>query len=334
MRVALALIVTLALFVVALLPGVGVPARWRRARERRHRALVEDALKCVHAAELRGALATPESLAGRLRLRVARTLDLVAHMEARGLIRTTGAGIALTSSGQEIAVRVIRAHRLLERYLADELQMPLEAIHAAADRQEHSVTPEDAAELEARLGYPTHDPHGDPIPKADGQLASLDAIVLSEQPVGQPAVIVHLEDEPPELFRQIVAAGLEPGMRIEVLDASANQIVIWNGDREHVLSPVAAGNIFVAALPQPAAPVIRLTALGPGTQGRVVALRSQGLTRRRLLDLGMTPGAIVERVFTSPFGEPTAYRVRGALIALREEQANQVEIEPLAHIAA
>ena len=152
------------------------------------------------------------------------------------------------------------------------------------------VTPEDAAELEARLGYPTHDPHGDPIPKADGQLASLEAIALSEQPIGHPAVIVHLEDEPPELFRQIVAAGLEPGMRIEVLDASANQLVIWDGDREHVLSPVAAGNIFVAPLPQPAAPVVRLTALEPGTQGRVVALRSQGLTRRRLLDLGDDTG--------------------------------------------
>ena len=332
--VALVLIAALTLLVLALLPGVGLPARWHRARERRHRALVEDALKCVHSAELRGALATPESLAGRLRLRVARAVDLVADMEARGLIRTTGTGITLTSSGQEIAVRVIRAHRLLERYLADELRMPLEAVHAAADRREHTVTPQDAAELDARLGYPTHDPHGDPIPKANGELASQEAIALSEQPIGHQAVVVHLEDEPPELFRQILAAGLEPGMRIEVLDASANQLVIWNGDREHTLSPVAAGNVFVMALPRPTAPVVRLTALGPGTQGRVVALRSQGLTRRRLLDLGMTAGVIVERAFTSPFGEPTAYRVRGALIALREEQANQIEIEPLGRVAA
>lgn len=334
MMVALGLIAALALFVVALLPGVGLPARWYRARERRHRALVEDALKYLHGAELRGTLATPESLAGRLRLRVAPTLDLVGEMEAHGLIRTTGAGIALTSSGQEIAVRIVRAHRLLERYLADELRMPLEAIHAVADRREHSVTHEEAAELDARLGYPTHDPHGDPIPKPDGRVASVEAVALSDQPIGHPAVIVHLEDEPPELFRQIVAAGLEPGMRIEVLDASAKQLVIWNGDREHMLSPVAAGNVFVAPLPQPAAPIVRLTALEPGTQGRVVALRSRGLTRRRLLDLGMTPGAVIERAFTSPFGEPTAYRVRGALIALRVEQANQIEIERLGRVVA
>lgn len=334
MLIALGLIAALALFVLVWLPGVGLLARSGQNRERRHRAVVEDALKYLHAAELRGAPATPESLAGHLRLRVAATLELVAEMEARGLIRTTGAGLALTSSGQEIAVRVIRAHRLLERYLADELQMPLEAIHVAADRREHTVTPEDAAALDARLGYPRHDPHGDPIPKADGQLAAVEAIALTDQPIGQPAVIVHLEDEPPELFRQIAAAGLEPGMRIEVLAMSAKQLVIWNGDREHVLSPVAAGNIFVAALPQPAAPVVRLTALEAGTQGRVVALRSRRLTRRRLLDLGLTPGAVIEPAFTSPFGEPTAYRVRGALIALRQEQANQIEIEPLGRAAA
>lgn len=196
MLIALGLIAALALFVLVWLPGVGLLARSGQSRERRHRALVEDALKYLHAAELRGAPATPESLAGHLRLRVAATLELVAEMESRGLIRTTGAGLALTSSGQEIAVRVVRAHRLLERYLADELQMPLEAILVAADRREHTVTPEDAAALDARLGYPRHDPHGDPIPKADGQLAAVEATALTDQPIGQPAVIVHLEDEP------------------------------------------------------------------------------------------------------------------------------------------
>jgi Fe2+ transport system protein FeoA len=147
-------------------------------------------------------------------------------------------------------------------------------------------------------------------------------------------VIKHLEDEPPELFRQLLVAGLEPGMHVEVLDASPTHLVVWNGSREHVLSRLAAGNVSVAPLPEPAAPVMRLTSLEPGAQGRVVALRSHGLTRRRMLDLGVTPGAIIERAFTSPFGEPVAYRVRGALIALRDEQAQEVEIEPVDHKAA
>jgi DtxR family Mn-dependent transcriptional regulator len=334
MSTALIVLLMLALFVVPWLPGLDVTGRWHRNRARRRRVLVEDALKFVHGAELRGVFATPESLAGHLRRRVAATLDLVADMEAGGLIRTTSTGLALTASGQALALQVIRAHRLLERYLADELQMPLEAVHAAADQQEHGMTVEDTAALETRLGYPTHDPHGDPIPRPDGRVASVDAVALTEQPVGRPAVIVHLEDEPTELFRQIAAAGLEPGMRIEVIEASPGQLVIWNGDREHVLSPIAAGNVFVAPVTTPTAPAMRLTALAPGSVGRVVTLRSHGLARRRLLDLGVTPGALIERVFTSPFGEPTAYRVRGALIALRAEQADQIEIEPVGRAAA
>lgn len=334
MWMAFVLVLTPVLIVVTWLPRVGLVARWRRDHARRRRAVIEDALKYLHASELRDAPATPESLAGHLRRRLGVILRLLTEMEARGLTQTTGACLTLTPTGREIAVRVIRAHRLLERYFADELRMPLGAIHAAADAREHSVTVQDAAALDARLGYPTHDPHGDPIPKADGQLAPVHAIALSEQPTGHPAIIRHLEDEPPELFRQILTAGLEPGMRVEVLDASPAQLVIWNGDREHVLSPLAAGNVFVAPLPAPASPPIRLPALEPGGRGRVVALRNHGLTRRRLLDLGVTPGAIVERAFTSPFGEPTAYRVRGALIALRAEQAREIEIEPLGHEAA
>jgi Mn-dependent DtxR family transcriptional regulator/Fe2+ transport system protein FeoA len=329
----IALVATLALVLLAA-ASLTFAARWRRSREQRRRVLIEDALKYVHGAELRRTPATPESLAGQLRLGVAPTLDLIADMEAQGLIRTTGVGLTLTLSGQQIAIRIIRAHRLFERYLADELRMPLAAVHAAADRREHRMTPEEIAVLEARLGYPTYDPHGDPIPKPDGRVLPLEAVALSEQSIGKPAVIVHLEDEPPELFRQIAAAGLEPGMCIELIDATSDQLVIWDGEREHVLSPVAAGNVFVAPLPRPTAPIVRLTSLETGEQGRVVALRSHGLARRRLLDLGVTPGTMIERAFVSPFGQPAAYRVRGALIALRAEQANQIEIEPLGRASA
>jgi DtxR family Mn-dependent transcriptional regulator len=326
---ALLLVAATVILVTIFLPRSRVRARWRHVKERRRRILVEDALKLVHAGELRGSLATPESIAGRLGQRTARALELVREMEARGLVRTTGAGLTLTPEGREIAVRVIRAHRLLERYFADELRMPLESIHTAADRREHTVTVEEAAELDARLGYPSQDPHGDPIPRRDGSLSTVAGVALTEHPVGSPAVILHIEDEPPELFRQIATAGFEPGMRVEVLEASANQIVVWDGERERSLAPVAAANILVAPLPQLVAPAIRLTALQPGEQARVVALRCTGLNRRRLLDLGLTPGVTIERAFTSPLGTPTAYRVRGTLIALRPGQSSQIEIEPL-----
>ena len=318
-----------AIAVAALWPRYGFLARWRQARQLAGRAFVEDALKHIHASEERGTLATAESLAGKLNVPVRQAVDLIETIELGALVQSTGSGLVLTDAGRETALRVIRAHRLLERYLADELRMPLEEIHATADRKEHKVTEEEVAELEARLGYPHTDPHGDPIPTSAGTIEELEGSALIDWQVGTPARIVHLEDEPPELMAQMVAAGLAPGMQIEVRRVSRDQLVLWDGVCERVLAPLVASNVMVAELPHPVRPPVKLSSLEPGESGRVIALRSEGLERRRLLDLGLTPGTVVECEYPSPLGEPMAYRIRGALIALRNEQGDQIEIEPL-----
>ncbi len=330
--VALSLTLTAAL--LFLWPRLGFLARWRRARRLAGRARVEDALKHIHARELRGPLATPESLAGKLVVKVQRALDLISEMETGGLVQSTGAGVRLSADGRKLARRVIRAHRLLERYLADELRMPLEEIHATADRREHVLTEEEVDALEAQLGYPQIDPHGDPIPSSSGALEKVEATALTDWPPGRPAKIVHLEDEPPEVMAQIVAAGFAVEMQIEIVEAGERRLLIWDGERERALTPVVASNVFVAELPHPVRPPIKLSSLKPGESGRVVALRCEGFNRRRLLDLGLTPGTTVECAFPGPMGEPTAYRVRGALIALRREQGDEIEIEPVAAAGA
>jgi len=312
-------------------PRRGVLTRLRHTRQLAQRALVEDALKHIHAREQRGTLATPESLAGKLNISIKRALELIAEMEEGGLAQSTGPGLRLSRSGRELALRVIRAHRLLERYLVDELRMPLEEIHAAADRREHTLTPQEADELEVRLGYPQQDPHGDPIPSSAGSLQSLKATALTDWPVGRPARIVHLEDEPPEALNQIVAAGFALGMSIEVRQVSKQNLVIWDGELQRPLAPVLASNVFVEELPHPIQPPVKLSSLDPGQSGRVLALRCEGFDRRRLLDLGLTPGTIVECAFPGPMREPMAYRVRGALIALRPEQTDQIEIDPVSN---
>lgn len=331
---ALAVAALAALTLAALWPRRGLLARWRRARRLAERALIEDCVKHIHARERRGTLATAESVAGALGARMNHAVELIAAMEAGGLVQSTGSGLVLTSSGHTLALQVIRAHRLLERYLADELRMPVEAIHATADRKEHALTPEEADELEVRLGYPRSDPHGDPIPTSTGSLPSVQSTALTDWPLRRPAEIVHLEDEPPEVFAQIVAAGLAPGVNVEVIESSEQRLVIWDGESESVLAPVVASNVFVADVPHPVRPPLRLSALEPGESGRVVALRCEGFNRRRLLDLGLTPGTVVECAFPGPMGEPTAYRVRGALIALRREQGDEIEIEPLKRAGA
>jgi len=324
-----ALLISLAAAIAAVFfwPRRGILARLQQAKQLAQRALVEDALKHIHAREQRETLATPESMAGKLEVSIKQALDLIAEMEEGGLIQSTGPGLRLSRSGRELALRVIRAHRLLERYLVDELRMPLEEIHDAADRREHTLTAEEVDELEARLGYPQQDPHGDPIPSSEGSLESVEATALTDWPVGAPAKIVHLEDEPPEALTKIVAAGFVLGMEIEVRQVNKQSLVIWDGELERPLAPVLASNVFVEELAHPIRPPVKLSSLEPGESGRILALRSEGFDRRRLLDLGLTPGTLVECAFPGPMKEPMAYRVRGALVALRPEQTDQIEIE-------
>jgi DtxR family Mn-dependent transcriptional regulator len=326
---ALLAIVAAASALVLFWPRRGLLDRLRRARRLGERVQIEDALKHIHAREIRGTLATPESLAGKLSVSVRRALEMISVMEEGGLIQSTGPGLRLSPTGRRTALQVIRAHRLLERYLADELRVPLEELHATADRREHTLSAEEADALEAQLGYPQQDPHGDPIPTSSGALERLESTALTDWPVGRPARVVHLEDEPPEALAGIVAAGLALGMQIEVRRVGKERLVVWDGEAERELAPVFASNVFVSGLPHPVQPPQKLSSLKPGQAGRIVALRCEGLSRRRLLDLGLTPGTVVECSFPGPLGEPTAYRVRGALIALRKEQGDEIEIEAL-----
>jgi len=305
-------------------------AWWNRLRRSRRRVLVEDALKHLHTCEWQGHAATTDSLAGALGLTRRGAVRLSARMQSQGSITLAEGGLRLTPDGGRLALQVIRAHRLWERYLADEARMPLTGVHAEADRREHQRDAETLLALEAAMGYPQTDPHGDPIPTAEGELPHPESKPLAEWPVGKPATIVHLEDEPETIFSQIAAQGLRPGDRIKVLEADEHRIVFTDDAETHVLAPVLAGNIFVvAAEPIGEAPSIgRLTGLEPGQDAVVHRLDEalRGLTRRRLLDLGLTPGAAVTAEFASFLGDPVAFRVRGSLIALRREQARHVLI--------
>src|SRR5690606_11976466 len=111
------------------------------------------------------------SLCGALHLRDRALMDLVARMQAQGLLVARGAEFELTSEGKRVALQIIRAHRLLERYFADEARLPLRQVHAAAERREHALSADEIERLAASLGHPTVDPHGDPIPTREGAVA-------------------------------------------------------------------------------------------------------------------------------------------------------------------
>jgi len=311
---------------------------WRRAivplwrgRAALERVAIEDALKHIHAQEMRGRLATPESMAGALGTPLAEAMQHLVTMEQRGLIRHADSGLELSDEGRALALQVIRAHRLLERYFADELRMPANALHAAADRQEHTLSPADATVLDAHLGYPRRDPHGDPIPTAAGQLAVSDGTCLHRWPTGVPAAIVHLEDEPADVFREITKAGVKLGLTVEILERTNQHITLWDGEREYVVPARAADNIFVSTARRLRVPSVCLADLAPGESATVRDLECEGFARRRLLDLGVTPGTRIDCLFAGLAPEPMAYRIRGAVIALRHEQAAEIIVQRIEH---
>jgi DtxR family Mn-dependent transcriptional regulator len=303
------------------------PLAWLRARRaQRHREALEDALKHLFAAQERGRVASLESLAGALGVSTSRAADLAGELHAYGLA-TTRQGFELTVAGERLARSIVRAHRLWERYLADVTRAAPHSLHRRADVEEHRLTVEQVERLAARLGHPLRDPHGDPIPARSGGMAVEADVLLTLLEPGSGGEISHVEDEPEVVYQRLAEQGFEPGRSIIVRAREPDRIVVELDGDPRVLSPVDAVNVFVSprALTAPR-PGRTLADLAQGETGTVGALRVTGFARQRLLDLGFTPGAEVVCDLISPFGEPTAYRVRGTLIALRPEEAGRIDL--------
>ncbi len=313
-------------------PGRGFFWRWRRGLRATGRVLVEDALKHLWDCEYQGYPGTLNSLAGALGMSRDRTTELLSRLEDLELVAGAKVGYRLTGEGRSEALRVIRVHRLWERFLAEETGVEAKEWHAQAEIREHLLSPDEADALAARLGHPRFDPHGDPIPTGDGDLPPQQGLPLSELAIGQEAEIVHLEDEPETIFAQLVADGLYPGLRVRVLESGRQRIVLEAAAEEKVLAPILAANVTVVVLPETDTVVVEthesLAVLEPGDHALIHSLSPacRGVERRRLLDLGLVPGTEVSVEMRSPSGDPMAYRIRGALIALRRDQAGRILI--------
>lgn len=329
MTTAAVLLVALAIVAAALLLG----PRVRRHYALRRRTQAEDALKHLFDREYRGGQASFASLRGTLNLDDGRLMELLGRMQEQGLVRVSGQDFRLTPDGERVARQIVRAHRLLERYFADEARLPLRDVHAAAERKEHALSTDQVDALDASLGHPRLDPHGDPIPGRDGQISPAGDTPVTAWPANRFGRITHLEDEPPLAYAQILAQGLRVGQVVRILESTGERIVLSDGENEFRLAPAVAANVFLAAAPTPASTgVISLAELPHGQAAEVVALDvgCQGFSRRRLMDLGFTPGARLEPSLETFVGDPRAYRVRGTLVALRQEQAREVLVRPIA----
>jgi DtxR family Mn-dependent transcriptional regulator len=319
------------LLALMLWPGSGLLARNRQRLAIAARVLREDALKHICKTEASGRRPTLHSVAGSLQLKPDSAAGLLREMEQQGLVSYSSGDLRLTESGRRAGMHIIRAHRLWECYLAEQTGLREGEWHARAEQREHLMTPAEADALSVQLGNPTHDPHGDPIPSATGMLEPDAGQPLASLQIGESALLLHIEDEPENLYAQLVAQGLRVGMNVHMLEKNDQWVRFLANGEEHVLVPILAHQIEVLPVPERELDdaTENLAGCVPGQRVTVLGLsRScRGQERRRLLDLGFVAGTPVTVEMISPSGEPTAYRVRGTLIALHREQAKLVIVK-------
>jgi DtxR family Mn-dependent transcriptional regulator len=291
--------------------------------------IIQDTLKHLAESEHDGRPVSRETLAAELALPPDVVQRILHDLEAAELLEADS--LTMTPSGREYALHVLRAHRLYETYLAHRTGVRESEWHTRAHVAEHKLSAADVEQLNRDLNYPRFDPHGDAIPTASGLMAPKVGRPLTDHPVGWEGQVVHVEDEPPERYALIAAASIAPGTVLRIEASNQDQVRVAAEGCVFGFPPATAEQITVIPLSDGEhfdRSLERLSSLVEGEAADVVRLSPlcRGLDRSRLLDLGLVPGTTLSVDLVSPSGSPVAYRVRGASIALRREQAERVLI--------
>jgi len=299
---------------------------------KKQRRLIEDALKHIYHCESQQLPCTIQSLAGALSLDTDQVTKLLSSLEKLALIESGRRGIELSECGKKYALAVIRTHRLLELYMATETGINEKEWHSQAEVKEHELSGDDVDQIAKIMGNPRYDPHGTPIPTKSGELPPKRAVSLVDLHEGDCARIAYIEDEPKSVYAKIAAIGLCQGTELKILQHGPDRIRFLADGEEVELSPLYAANVNVTPLEKERdieRPRQSLTDLGLGQQGivRGISRKIRGRQRRRLMDMGVIPGTVITAQMKSPGGDPTAYVIRGASIALRREQASRIYID-------
>ena len=207
-------------------------------------ASVQDYAKAVYALEARkGAAVSTTELAERLGVTPGSVSAMVRKLSEEGLVEHEPyRGVRLTSQGRRVALEVLRHHRLLELFLAEDLGMPWDRVHAEAEVLEHVLSEELEELIAARLGDPTVDPHGDPIPTVELGIEERETNSLDELPVGAAGRFVRVSDSDPEMLRYLAEHGIAIGARLKVVERQpfGGPVFVRFGEREQALGGALA----------------------------------------------------------------------------------------------
>lgn len=204
-------------------------------------AAIEDYAKAIYALQERGdsdGTVGTNALAERLGVTAGSVSAMLRKLAADDIVtHEPYRGVRLTTRGEKIALEVIRHHRLIELFLAEVLDVPWDRVHAEAEVLEHHISEELEARIAAKLGNPTTDPHGDPIPSVDLELAQVHGVALETLEPGDAGTFVRVSDADPAMLRWLAERDVGPGDRIEIVDKQpfGGPLTVLVGTSQHVL---------------------------------------------------------------------------------------------------
>ncbi len=212
-------------------------------------AAIQDYLKEIYKLQSEGTKPTTTAIARRLGVAPSSVTSMLKKLAVLGLAEHSPyRGVELSEDGTKIALEVIRHHRLLEQYLAETLGVPIDAVHEEADRLEHVISEELEARIDEQLGYPTHDPHGDPIPDAGLRIETRRLRSLAALAPGEKATVERVPDGDSDLLRYLAGLRLVPGERVTMRRSEPfdGPLTVDVDGTEHAISRELALQIGIA----------------------------------------------------------------------------------------
>jgi DtxR family Mn-dependent transcriptional regulator len=213
-------------------------------QEQTRSSAIQDYAKAIYALESRGGDAvSTNALAERLGVTPASASGMVKRLGELGLVEHRPyRGVSLTEDGRRVALEVMRHHRLLELYLFESLGVPWDRVHQEAEVLEHVLSEELEEVIAAKLGDPTHDPHGDPIPTRELTIEEGPTLSLQTLEVGATGQFCRISDSDPDMLRFLAERGIAPGDSFEVVEKQPfdGPLFVRFGDTVHVLGGALA----------------------------------------------------------------------------------------------
>ncbi|MDH5610713.1 MAG: metal-dependent transcriptional regulator, partial [Cyclobacteriaceae bacterium] len=298
-EIALMIFLGLVMLVVLLIKYVDRLPLPIRGKHHARKAMIEDVLKQLYHVEYSGRRATLNALAGALKISHKKLVSLIELMIVKNLVTTSQNTLHLTTLGRDYALKIIRVHRLWEKYLSEKTGIDKSEWHDHAEQMEHRLSSEEVKQLYLDLGSPRFDPHGDPIPTEKGEIIAPKWKVLSGLQPGIMARIVHIEDEPEVIYRQIIDQKLHIGSQLKIIASDEQQTTFFSEGLEYTLSAVIASNISTLELSEMEIfeeQRVRLSNLQDGEEALILGISSEcrGIARRRLMDLGFIKGSHIK----------------------------------------